>query len=134
MLIQLRNYWSKADKDERSLKAMQQLLKNEAMKTGVLLGYEGLTTMICAQYAFLPNKKLQYFLDGKKILEEALLQAPDSLELHFMRLAVQRKTPSLLQYQQNMEADKAFVLAHLESEEDTHLRNFIKDYWVKEKV
>lgn len=134
MLKELRSYWSKADKDEKSLKAMQQLLKNEPHKSGVLLGYEGLTTMICAQYAFLPNKKLQFFLEGKKILEDALLQAPDSLELHFMRFAVQRKTPSLLNYQQHIEVDKAFVLAHLETEEDVHLKDFIKAYWAKENV
>lgn len=134
MLTQLRNYWASADKEEKSLKAMQKILKRIPEKTGVLKGYEGLCSMISAQFVFLPTSKLQLFLEGKKLLEEALIQAPDSLELHFMRFAVQRKTPAMLNYRENLASDKDFVIANLQATEDAHLRQFIEDYWKAEGI
>src|SRR5581483_7165199 len=70
-------------------------------------GYKGGATMMMAQYVANPFAKLSYFKKGRRMLEEAIANSKNDIELRFLRLAVQTRSPSFLGYKSNIESDKS---------------------------
>lgn len=91
-------------------------------------GYKGGATMMMAQYAYSPFTKLSYFKKGKKMLETAIAADKNNIELRFLRLAIQMKTPSFLDYKNNIEADKSFLVNSVSALTDQSLKKNIINY------
>ena len=95
----------------------------------LLTGYKGSLCMGMALHHINPFKKMSFFGDGKKLLEESISREPQNLELRFLRLTIQTNLPSFLGYSDNKESDKKFVQAGLSGVESpelqAHIRNFI---------
>lgn len=94
-----------------------------------LLGYKGAVELGMARHDSNPFKKMSFFSDGKKHLEEAIAKDHDNIELRFLRLTIQVHLPAFLGYSENVESDKAFVQNHLyEAKSEafkTRVKNFI---------
>jgi hypothetical protein len=82
-------------------------------KNNLLLGYKGAVELGMARHH--PNviKKMGFFSNGKDYLEESIKNAPESIELRFLRLTIQTHLPAFLGYSSEKEIDKAFVLNNL---------------------
>ncbi len=52
---------------------------------------------------------------GTQILEEAIKEKPNTLELIFLRMTIQTHLPSFLGYTDNIESDKKFILENYSS-------------------
>jgi hypothetical protein len=81
-----------------------------------------------AKHVFNPLKKMSYFNEGKKILETAVKNEPDNLEVRLMRLITQESVPKILGYYQNIEEDRAFLTRSYKNTNDEDLKIYIKDY------
>jgi hypothetical protein len=73
--------------------------------------------------------KYSYFNKGKKLLEDAVKKEPNSIEIRMMRYISQEKTPKFLGYNENMKADKEFILKNYKNSDDENLVSFIKKYF-----
>jgi hypothetical protein len=73
------------------------------------LGYLGAYTMIKANHQLNPFKKLTSFNEGKKLLEQAIKQTPNDLELRFIRYAIQISIPKFLGYNTHILDDKKIL-------------------------
>ena len=67
------------------------------------------TTANCTSW---PMAKLSRFREGKGMLEEALADQPESLEVRFLRYTIQKNIPGFLGYD-NLEEDQEFILDRL---------------------
>lgn len=76
------------------------------------LGYLGGMQTIWANHVINPISKLNTFNTGKKNIEEAIKNAPDNVELRYIRLSVQKNAPSFLGYYANMKEDIEFIKKH----------------------
>ncbi len=95
---------------------LNQLLKEiEGLDCDKKIPYLASLIMRQAEFTSWPHKKLGYFNDGKKMLENYLSAYPNSIEAHYIRLLTQKNVPSLLNYKQNILEDKQFVEQHLKS-------------------
>lgn len=94
----------------------------------ILAGYKASATMMMAKFAFNPFSKLSYFKKGKKMLETAIESRPENIELRFLRFAIQTNVPAFLGYDDQVEADKAFLLARAPGLTDVALKKIIVDY------
>jgi hypothetical protein len=104
--------------------------KADISSDNLLLGYKGAVELGMARHDGNVFKKMSFFGDGKDNLEKSIKNDPNSIELRFLRLTIQANLPAFLGYGGEKEADKAFVLANLDtapSEEfKTRVKNFIK--------
>ncbi|MCL5246975.1 hypothetical protein M4I21_14230 [Cellulophaga sp. 20_2_10] len=66
-------------------------------------------TMKKAEYTIWPFKKLAYFNEGKKSLEDYIKQHPKDIEAKYVRLLVQTNIPDFLGYNTRIAADKKFI-------------------------
>ena len=86
-------------------KTLVHLMKVEQGGSAVTDCYIGVCSTMYAEYATWPLEKLEYFNDGKKILETKISTLPKNPELRYLRLMVQLNTPSFLGYNESIEDD-----------------------------
>lgn len=75
--------------------------------------YLGAAEAMMAETTLNVYKKLSYFSDGTKKLEEACKVAPHEVEIRFLRFTVQNAAPTMLMYNKNLVEDKQKLLSFL---------------------
>lgn len=72
-------------------------------------GYLGAALMIKAKHIKGTYKKWNSFKKGKKKLEYAISQQPQSIELRKIRYHIQNNSPNFLNYKKNLKEDEFFI-------------------------
>jgi hypothetical protein len=119
-----------------SAKAGEVFLKetaNEQQLTPVMKGYRGAVMMIMASHYFNPWAKLNSFNNGKLLLEAAIGEQPNDVELHYLRFAIQTNSPAFLGYTTHIKTDKEYLLKNLSKHENTIQRKKIAEYLLASK-
>ncbi|MBK9290567.1 MAG: hypothetical protein IPM52_02890 [Bacteroidetes bacterium] len=93
----------------------------------LMMAYHGVATANTAQQAVSPLTKYNRFREGRRLVEQAIQLRHDLPELRFIRLSMQHKTPSFLNYSSDIESDTRFILDHLEKNPNQPGIN--KTYW-----
>ena len=90
--------------------------------------YLASATMMKAQYAFSPIRKLNYFNAGKAKLEEYIKKNPASIDARYVRIMIQGTIPAFLNYKSDLHNDIKFVKENIERSD---LTNEIKNTILK---
>lgn len=92
-------------------------------------GYCGATKMVMAKHVLNPFSKLNYFNQGKKMLNQAIEKDRSNVELVFLRYASQVKAPKVLNYNEHIDADKkqivSTILTNSRQVDKTLLKNIV---------
>jgi hypothetical protein len=125
-ITEVRNVYEKAIYSQQI--AVDLIDKLNASNNNTFLGYKGAVTMIMAKHVFSPYKKLNYFKNGKEILEQAILKEPLNIELRFLRFSIQSNSPKFLDYHSNLFSDKSFLLKEVKTINDNDLKQRITKF------
>lgn len=79
----------------------------------LLLAYQGVAIAMYAEVVSGVGQKFEYFDKGKDLIERAAAQAPQNVEIAFLRFSVQSEVPSFLGYRSNLQDDANKVVAAL---------------------
>tara|TARA_B100001250_G_C19257623_1_gene553509 strand:+ start:199 stop:588 length:390 start_codon:yes stop_codon:yes gene_type:complete len=69
------------------------------------IAYLGAGLMLKSKY----SRKLKYFKKGKNKLDDIINKYPNFVEFRWIRYCIQKNTPRLLNYKQNIEIDKSII-------------------------
>lgn len=94
----------------------------------IIKGYYGAVLAMSAEETSNPLGKLKRFNEGKGIIETCIGERPESIDLRFLRYALQRETPSFLGYSEHLETDKTFLEQNINKESDMTFRENVKTY------
>lgn len=94
----------------------------------VLVSYKGALTAITAKYEKEIKRKKELFKNGVSLIEYAIEEDPDNIEIRFVRLSVQQNIPKFLKYKMNIEEDKTFILERLNGLDNKDLKAYIQEY------
>lgn len=108
----IRTMYAKSVESKQTAKNLLSVLEKEE-QSAFVIGYAGATKMIMAKHVFNPITKLHYFNAGKKMLNKAIAKENSNVELVFLRYATQVSAPSILGYNNNIDADKRKILRGL---------------------
>ncbi len=97
-------------------------------KQPIYAGFMAIGQFFMAKHAFSPFKKMSYFNEGKKNLDNAIIKDPKNAEIRLLRLITQEKAPKLLGYSQNISEDKRVITSEYTKIEDEALKLYIKNY------
>lgn len=125
---EVRGYYKEAAEKEKAAEMLMERTENFTEKQPVLFGYKGAAHMLMAKYVGNPFSKMSHFNKGKKIFTAAIEEDRENIELRFLRYAVQSEAPGFLGYRDNIQEDKAMILAKLNDLEDTDLHRMISRY------
>lgn len=128
----VRVLFHKAESSQKVCVELIELLEPYNDKNNALfLGYRASATMLMAKHLINPFSKLSYFKKGKLMLEKAIEFDQKNVELRFLRYTIQTNVPSFLNYSEDKERDKLFLLQSLNSLKDQKLKNIISNYLKK---
>ncbi len=85
----------------------------EAMTCKTTEPYLACAIMQRAEHTLWPPYKLKYFNLGKDRLEEYISSYPHEIEARYVRLLVQKESPSFLGYCDNISEDASYILDNL---------------------
>jgi len=130
-LVELRNYYQQAGKQKSAAEKLDQLASLiDSSEAPVLIGYKGANEMIQAKYAWNPIAKWSRFNKGKTLLQFAISRDNTNLETRFLRFSIQSNIPSFLNYNQEIVADKRFLIINTPRSSDKKLKEIIVNYFV----
>jgi hypothetical protein len=134
-LTYIRNLFFEASQSKQKTDMMMQtLLKAEDKSKPILRGYTGMTYMLLAKHGFNFVARYNNFQKGKEMLEKAIYEDKNNVELRFLRLSVQMNVPTFLNYSKEIENDKAFIRMNYTSIKDIDLRTRITNYFSKKNI
>ncbi|WP_298287996.1 hypothetical protein [uncultured Lutibacter sp.] len=69
------------------------------------IGYTAAMILMKSRYVKGPFAKLKYFKQGKKLLDQDIVENPTSIEIRYIRFLMQKQIPDFLGYNKNIEED-----------------------------
>jgi hypothetical protein len=114
LLAEVREKMPQAFNDEKACAYLLKKCKPVVNPETVLKGYIGGLHIAQSKHAPLFDK-MSALNTGTELLEAALKEKPDNIELRFLRMTIQLNLPSFLNYNDNVESDKKFVLKHYQT-------------------
>jgi hypothetical protein len=113
-IVAIRELYEIADKTKENYNKFIAILGiSKSLDAATKLGYDGASEMIAAAHAYNPLTKLKHFNTGKKILEAAIFNNKNNIELRYLRYTIQEHSPSLLAYKSDMQEDKIFLMQNI---------------------
>jgi len=122
---EIRSQMNIAFKNEAAALPLYNKIKAQPNKRGLLLGYWGAINFAQASHVNI-FRKMSFVNIGKKHLEKAIKQEPQSLELHFLRLIIQSRLPKFINYRQSIDSDKIFLINNINTGREKLKRNILK--------
>ena len=111
LLAEVREKMPAAFSDEKVCNALLKKCTPVANPETILKGYIGGLHIARSKHAPIFDK-MSSLNTGTELLEGAIKDKPDNIELRFLRLTIQLNLPSFLNYNDHVESDKKFVLKH----------------------
>ena len=103
----------------------KELNRIDIKRNALIQGYQACYYFIKCKHITNPINKLSLFNKGKKLLESAIQEDPQSIELSLLRYCIQKKLPRVLLYYDNLEKDLIFVNENMINIKDKATKDFV---------
>ncbi|MBL7885275.1 MAG: hypothetical protein JNJ52_00875 [Flavobacterium sp.] len=128
-LSSVREQYSEATKSQKNAEDFYNLVANASKDNKVMLGYKGAAIALKAKFAKDRKAKKSLFIEGVKLIENAIKSEPNNIELRLIRLSIQENTPKILNYKSNINEDKKLILTNFGKQNQSlkeHITSFVK--------
>jgi len=127
-ITEIRKLYAAANNSESNAKEFAQKL-NEVSKEDnkTLVAYKGASIAILSKLEKKVSDKSKKFKEGAGLIEYAVTNEPNSVEIRMIRLSIQENVPKIVNYRANKKEDKKFLLDHYK-EQTGALREYITDF------
>ncbi|MEZ4969024.1 MAG: hypothetical protein R2814_05060 [Flavobacteriaceae bacterium] len=128
-LDQIRKDFKLATNDRETALALRKKLETVTKEDNtVLVAYKGAVSALSAKYTRDNTTRKNLFKSGVSLLEFAISQKPENIEIRCLRLSIQENSPKFLKYRSNIQEDKTFILSQYEKTSSKAIRDFVKSY------
>lgn len=130
-LAQVRQAYIAAAESEANAEKFASLLESVSKDDGnkVLVAYKGCSLTLKSKHSnYLPDK-ISFMKEGAAYLDHAAQSDPKNIEIRMIRLSVQENVPFIVNYRDNIDEDKALILANYakaSKEVKAHVGNYVK--------
>ena len=128
-IAEIRYLYKQADDSQQYASELEGKLVNITKSDDkVLVAYKGAVTSMIAKYQKGVKLKKEFFENGVSLVEFAIGSEPENIEIRFVRLSVQQNSPKFLNYNNEIEEDKKFILNYFDQIGSSPLKSYIRDY------
>tara|TARA_B110000495_G_scaffold141617_1_gene124545 strand:+ start:219 stop:683 length:465 start_codon:yes stop_codon:yes gene_type:complete len=114
-LHEIRYSYLLASDSEEKVEILLQLCENDNYISNkpIILAYKTVAEMMLISYYYNPFKKLEIFNDKSQYLNLIVRNNINNLEIRFLRYCLQKKSPSFLGYNKELDLDYRFILENI---------------------
>mgnify|MGYP001092261465 CR=1 FL=1 len=128
-LDQIRKEFKLATNNRESALALRKEPESVSQQDNmVLVAYKGAVMALSAKYTRENMERKNLFKDGVSLLEYAVSQKPENIEIRCLRFSIQENSPKFLKYKSNIQEDKAFILNQYENTNSKAVKDFVKSF------
>ncbi|MBI1223152.1 MAG: hypothetical protein GC180_11155 [Bacteroidetes bacterium] len=130
----VRSAFSEAIEKEDKAVALDASLKQITKEVPVIYAYKGAVHCVLAKFRLNPYSQLELVRQGSECLDEAVREAPNNLEIRYLRYSVESNLPAILPYRKHIEQDRGRILYELSvhsKEIEPWLRKELAAYMLK---
>ncbi|GAB4132831.1 MAG: hypothetical protein OHK0045_22360 [Raineya sp.] len=111
MTEKLREAFLEASQSYTALKKFEQILTENPNSSALGTAYKAALRALYGYYAIVPAIKLSYFFEASQLLQSALEQSPDNIEVRFIRFAIESNLPAAANnYALHLREDKKVII------------------------
>jgi hypothetical protein len=133
-LLKIRTLFYQATEESESADLLMAMLIEPITSSDLTLqGYMGMSFMLLSKYSYNPYEKIYYFKKGSSILDQAIEEDEENIELRFLRFTVQSEAPIFLNYRSALSSDFTFIHTHVNNIMDFDLKKRINDFLYYQK-
>ena len=128
-LSSVREQYTEATKSQKNAEDFYNLVANVSKDNKVMQAYKGAAMALKAKFAKDRKTKKTLFIEGAKIIENAVKSEPSNVEIRLIRLSIQENTPKILNYKSNIAEDKKLILTNFGKQNQSlkdHIASFVK--------
>ncbi|MFT6638838.1 MAG: hypothetical protein ACJAYP_001424 [Flavobacterium sp.] len=125
-------YINAADSKSNADKFYNLVIKNKEDNV-VYLAYKGAATALKSKFSTNKSEKKEMFIAGVTMVEKAIKNDPNNIEIRLIRLSIQENTPKILKYKSNITEDKNIIISTFDRQ-SKDLKVYIKLYVKQSKV
>ena len=100
----------------------------------IMVAYKGSVLTLMAKFTTTTKEKKAFFKEGASLLDYAILEEPNNIEMRYIRLGVQENAPKVVGYRKNKEEDKQFILDHYKEISSNELKTLIKGFVIQSEM
>jgi hypothetical protein len=127
-ITEIRKLYAAATSSEASAKDFMSKLADVAKEDNkTLVSYKGASLAIISKLEKKISDKSKKFKEGASLIEYAVANDPNNIEIRLVRLSVQENVPKIVNYRGNKKEDKQFLLDHY-NEQTGALKTYIVDF------
>lgn len=133
-LLDIRKLFYQATEESESADLLNEMLTESLTSKDITLwGYKGMSFMLLSKHANNPYTKISYFTKGSAILDQAIQEDNENIELRFLRYTIQCEAPLFLNYKSELSLDLNFIKTQVNNLKDFDLKNRINNYLYLQK-
>jgi hypothetical protein len=112
-ITEIRKLYATATSSETNAKEFLEKLSDVSKEDNkTLVAYKGASLAIVSKLEKKVSDKSKKFKEGSSLIEYAIANEPNNIEIHLVRLSVQENVPKIVNYRGNKKEDKKFLLDH----------------------
>jgi hypothetical protein len=132
-ITEIRKLYTSASNSESNAKEFAaKLTEVDKEDNKTLVAYKGASLTIVSKLEKKVSDKSKKFKEGSSLIEYAVANEPNAIEIRMIRLSVQENVPKIVNYKGNKKEDKEFLLGHYK-EQTGALRAYIGDFIAQSK-
>ncbi len=124
----MRKEFSVANADSTTCANIYQKSLKDNGKDNTMNCYKGAISITMAGFVKGGQEKLKLFKSGRTLLESAISNDANNVELRFVRFTIQTSCPKLLGYNKEIKSDKEFILANYNHTSVPFLKSQMKEF------
>jgi hypothetical protein len=127
-ITEIRKLYTTASSSESNAKEFAAKL-NEVNKEDnkTLVAYKGASLTIISRLEKKASDKSKKFKEGSNLIEYAVANEPNAIEIRMIRLSIQENVPKIVNYRGNKKEDAKFLLDHYK-EQTGALKAYVGDF------
>ncbi len=131
---ELRKEFVKACHDAKKNTELLEKLIRQPLQDPLISAYIGALTAVKAKFSYFPWQKYKYCKSGLRMISQSVLRSPDNLEIRYLRILIETKTPNLAGFQNDIPSDKERIFTLFHSEPDEHLKKTIASFMLENNL
>lgn len=127
-ITEIRKLYATANDSESNAKEFASKLEEVSKEDNkTLVAYKGASLTILSKLEKKVSAKSKKFKEGASLIEFAVANEPNAIEIRMIRLSIQENVPKIVNYKGNKKEDKKFLLDHYK-EQTGSLKTYIGDF------
>jgi len=127
------DYRNAVHNKENTIKLHKELAVVDKSDSKALVAYKGAVSTLMSKFAMTTSERKVFFKEGATLIEFAVSENPESIEIRCIRLGVQENAPKVVKYRKSKTEDKQFILDHYNEISSGKIKEYIKEFVMQSK-